>query len=100
MAKIIWSQEAEGDLDGTAEFISKDSPYYAWVVVDKILGMSRLLADQPKAGRVVPEYNEPVLRERFIYNYRLIYRLSSHDVIEIVAVIHGKRLLNLTTSEV
>ena len=32
------------------------------------------------------------MRERFLYSYRLIYELSS-ETVRILAVIHGKRLL-------
>ena len=32
------------------------------------------------------------IRERFVYSYRLIYRVEDHEVL-IVAVVHGRRLL-------
>ena len=41
---------------------------------------------------MVPEAGDQNLRERFVYSYRLIYRLQT-DRILIVAVIHGSRLL-------
>lgn len=40
----------------------------------------------------MPELNNPQVRERFLYSYRLIYELIG-DTIHILAVIHGKRLL-------
>ncbi len=33
-----------------------------------------------------------IIRERFIYSYRLVYRIEPGRIL-VVAVIHGKRLL-------
>jgi plasmid stabilization system protein ParE len=41
---------------------------------------------------VVPELGDPEIRERFVYSYRVIYRLEP-DRLLIVAVVHGRRLL-------
>jgi toxin ParE1/3/4 len=41
---------------------------------------------------VVPEVGDERIRERFIYSYRLVYRVEPEQIL-IVAVIHGKRLL-------
>ncbi len=43
-------------------------------------------------GRMVPELAVEDTRERFVYSYRLIYRVQSDHVL-ILAVIHGRRLL-------
>jgi plasmid stabilization system protein ParE len=41
----------------------------------------------------VPELGREDIRERFVYSYRLVYRIAQ-DSITIVAVIHGKRLFD------
>jgi len=41
-------------------------------------------------GRVVPEMGDESIRERFIYSYRLVYRIEPERIL-VVAVIHGKR---------
>lgn len=46
----------------------------------------------PLAGRIVPELADPTLRERFVYSYRIIYRVQN-DIVTIAAVIHGRRML-------
>jgi plasmid stabilization system protein ParE len=46
----------------------------------------------PYSGRVVPEYNQPNLREIIYQNYRVIYRVKT-GLIEIVRITHGARLL-------
>ena len=43
-------------------------------------------------GRIVPELSDDSIRERFIYSYRVIYQISGEDI-HVLAVIHGKRLL-------
>jgi len=90
--EVKWSPEAIEDLESIAEFIAKDSEYYARSVVTEILSLLRNVREFPLIGRVVPETGDECIRERFIYSYRLVYRVES-DLILIVAVIHGKRLL-------
>jgi len=41
---------------------------------------------------VVPEIGDEDIRERFIYSYRLVYKIQQKRIL-IVAVIHGKRLI-------
>ena len=40
----------------------------------------------------MPELGNADIRERFLYSYRLIYEIESGHI-NIMAVIHGKRLL-------
>jgi toxin ParE1/3/4 len=90
--RVVWSSKALEDVDSIAAFISNDSPSYAAAVVKKILNTTYSLSRLPYSGRVVPEFNDETIRERFAYSYRIIYRIQD-DTITIAAVIHGKRLL-------
>ncbi|MFZ5654066.1 MAG: type II toxin-antitoxin system RelE/ParE family toxin [Pseudomonadota bacterium] len=90
--EVMWSPEATEDLEAIAEYIARDSEYYARAVVTKILSVSRSTGEFPLIGRIVPEIDDEHIRERFIYSYRLVYRIESMRIL-IVAVIHGKRLL-------
>ncbi len=89
---VIWSQESLDDIDSIAEYISRDSLYHAQQVVEEIFERGDDLISQPKSGRKVPELNDPLVRECFIYSYRLIYEIQD-TVIHILGVIHGQRLL-------
>jgi len=89
---LIWSHEALDDIDRIAEHISRDSRYHAQQVVERLFDLADELPAQPKLGRIVPELADPHVRERFLYSYRLIYELVG-DSVHILAVIHGKRLL-------
>ena len=90
--EVRWSPEATEDLEALAEYIGRDSEYYARAVVTEILSISRSTSEFPLIGRIVPEIGDERIRERFIYSYRMVYRVDSVKVL-IVAVIHGKRLL-------
>jgi len=92
-----WSPEAVEDLELIAEYIARDSAYYARSIVTEILSLSRHIAEFPHIGRQVPEMDDDNIRERLIHNYRLIYQVEPNKVL-IVAVIHGKRLLEIIDS--
>jgi toxin ParE1/3/4 len=90
--RIDWSPEAVEDVEAIAEYIARDSEMYAKSLVSTILDSVKHLSSFPRIGRRVPEIADESIRELFVYNYRLIYRILD-DRILIVAVIHGKRLL-------
>ena len=89
---LIWSSEALDDIDRIAEYIARDSLHHAQQVVERLFNLADDLPVNPKLGRIVPELTDPNVRERFLYSYRLIYELSD-SAIHVLAVIHGKRLL-------
>jgi len=93
MAFVIeWSPKAVEDLEAIADYIARDSRFYAQSVVRKMLEMAESLADFPEMGRIVPELGDKNIRERFVYSYRLIYQIEDSQIL-IVAIVHGKRLL-------
>ena len=91
--KIKWSPEAIEDLESIAEFIARDSKNYASSVVNKVIASTKNIADFPLMGCVTPEISDKKIRECFIYSYRLIYLVKSKEIL-ILAIIHGKRLLD------
>ena len=90
--RLVWSPEAIEDIEAIAAYIERDSPHYARVVASRLVETAESIRDFPKIGRVVPEAADPNLRERFVYSYRLIYRLEQGRIL-VLAVIHGSRLL-------
>ena len=90
--RIVWSRRAVQDLDTLTAFIAADSPAYAGVVLKNIVNQTKILTRFPHAGRKVPEFDDENIRELVVYSYRVIYRLQPDEVL-IVAVIHGKRIL-------
>ena len=49
------------------------------------------LDELPRKGRRVPELNEDTVRELGLYSYRILYEIKSNDLIEVLAVIHKRR---------
>jgi toxin ParE1/3/4 len=93
MARIRWTPQSADDLDAIAEYIASDSPHYARLFVLKVISAIDRLERFPEIGRVVPEMNDPAVRELILGNYRIVYRLNA-DVVEILTIYHGSRLLD------
>lgn len=91
--RVVWSSKAVEDVDAIAAYIARDSPSYAAAVVRKILDTTRLLLECPLAGKVVPEFSDETIREKFAYTYRVIYQIQD-EVVIVAAVVHTKTLLD------
>lgn len=92
--KIVWSFEATDDLKAIADYIAKDSAFYATAFVQEIRDASRSLKDFFERGRIVPELSNPNIRELFVKEYRFIYSIEEVCVV-ILGIIHGKRDLKI-----
>lgn len=87
---VKWTDPAKLDLRDIHDYIARDSKYYAQKVSQDIVDKSEKLKHFPEIGRIVPEIDDPNIREIFIYSYRLIYEVLSNSV-QVLALIHGKR---------
>ena len=54
--KFIWTAKAERQLDQIFEYIASDSELYAYRLVNQIIKRAESLAEFPKKGQQVPEY--------------------------------------------
>ena len=98
MVKIIWTQRSLTDLKSIAEYISKDSLRYASLTIERIINVTLLLETNPRIGRMVPEVGKvDTIREIISGNYRIIYKISSPEIIHILTVHHTSRRLRQTT---
>ena len=88
--RVAWAQRAVRDLEVITAYIAADSPAYASTVVRNIVSRTRTLADFPKSGRKVPEFDDDNIREPIVYSYRVIYQVEGEEVV-VAAVMHGKR---------
>ena len=81
------------DLEAIADFIAVDSAHYAsLLVIDVMMAVERLTAF-PLSGRILPELNDPAVREIILGNYRIAYRVRD-ELVEVLTVYHGARLLD------
>jgi len=93
MAEIRWTQQASDDLEAITEFIANDSVVYAQLFVIDVLDAIDRLVDFPELGRIVPEVDNPSIREIIFGNYRIVYRFRK-EIVEVLTLYHGARLLD------
>ena len=91
MARTVrWTETATQDLEEAAEFIGRDSRFYAAALVSETRAAARSRRTLAERGRVVPEIDAPDMRDLFIRSYRLIYQVTA-DRVFILAFVHGAR---------
>jgi len=90
--KLLWSQQAQHDLLEIGRYIARDDRTAARRWVERLRTTARQAARHPSAGRVVPEYSRPDLREVLLRSYRIVYRVCD-DAVEVLTVFEGHRLL-------
>jgi plasmid stabilization system protein ParE len=88
--EVVWAESARDALDAVIGYIAQDSQQAAVQVLDDALRAGASLATFAERGRVVPELNDPAIREVFVYKYRLLYEVEQMRVL-IVAFLHGAR---------
>ena len=86
--KVEWTDPAWDDLAGVAEYIARDSEYYAAAFVQEMKEAAASLAEFAERGQIVPEFGDPSIRELLVKSYRLVYRISEKRVV-ILTLIHG-----------
>ena len=79
MTQLIWTRRAIEDVQAIRQFIAQDSPHYAQLVTQRLIASVERLPALPQSGRIVPEINDPTIREE----------------IHILTVHHAARLLHL-----
>jgi toxin ParE1/3/4 len=80
LTPIVWTEQALADVTGIRDFIARDAPGYAEVIVDRIFESVERLQDFPQSGRVVPELGDDQIREVILGTYRIVYRPSASEV--------------------
>jgi len=90
--QIALSPSARQDLRDIVRYISLDSPERSVAFGQFLITQTKRLAEFPKLGRVVPEFDVPAIREIIVRSYRVIYRISQDDCrIEVIRFWHSAR---------
>ena len=90
--KLIWAPSAILDLKDIVSFIAESSPENSVRFGRKIFQQVEQLTNFPESGRIVPEFDDPVIREIIRKPCRIIYRLKSQShIVEIVRIWHAAR---------
>jgi len=93
VAEVRWTPQAADDFEAIADYIGQDSGHYARLFAMDVLAAVERLAIFPNSGRIVPEANDPALRETILGDYRIVYRVK-RELVEVLTVYHGARLLD------
>jgi toxin ParE1/3/4 len=87
---VVWADSARRALDYVLEYVAQESRDRAVTLLSRVLDAAATLDMLANRGRVVPELNQPDVRELLVFDYRVQYRVLEEQVVAI-AFLHGAR---------
>lgn len=94
--RIRVAESAVADLeDIQAWYADQGVPEVGARLVARIIDRVEALADHPELGRIVPEFDQPFLREIIHPPFRIVYRRDP-DAVRVIRVWRGERRLRLS----
>ncbi|HKB44990.1 MAG TPA: type II toxin-antitoxin system RelE/ParE family toxin [Chitinophagaceae bacterium] len=97
MVEVKFTEQAITDLDDIAEYITRDSSFYAGMQVHKLILKTDILEQFPKVGRIVPELRNKFIRELIEGNYRIVYRIVNKNLVHILTFHHSRKKFKSST---
>ena len=93
--KVVLTESAITDLEDILAWYKKEKvPEVGEKLVDDVLLRTEQIANHPQSGRVVPEFQNPLLRELIQTPFRIVYLLEG-DTCFLIRVWRSERLLRL-----
>jgi len=92
---VAWTAHAKAQVRHIHAYIAQDSPLYAKQVSEALVEKTIGLDELPRKGRKVPELNVDAVRELSLYSYRILYEITSDNLIKVLAVIHKRQHLQV-----
>ena len=90
--QVVLSSSARADLHDIVRYISFDAPDRALEFGRFLISRTGLLAGSPELGRIVPEFEDPFIREIIVRSYRVVYRLDEvRHLVEVIRFWHAAR---------
>ena len=96
MVKVIWTESAIQDLNDIGDYITQDSERYAALTVERLFNSVDILEEHPNLGKMVPEFENELIRELIHGNYRIVYHIINDLRIDIVTVHNCARMIGNT----
>lgn len=96
MVKVIWTDSAIQDLNDIGNYIAKDSERYTEITVKRLFNSVDILEEHPKAGKMVPEFEDEKIRELIRGSFRIVYIIIDEFRIDIITVHNCARLIGNT----
>src|SRR5687767_14097847 len=90
--QVKLSRSARTDIEDIIRYISIDDPRHALRFGRFLIQHTKSLGQFPERGRVVPEFEDQLIREIIVRAYRVVYRVS-HDkhLVEVIRFWHAGR---------
>ena len=93
--RLELAQSALSDLLAIkAWYLEQGVPQIGQRFVSDIIASAQRLTEHPDSGRMVPEFNQPNIREIILPPFRVVY-LREVDCISLIRVWRSERLLHL-----
>jgi len=90
--QVAFSPSARRDLGDIVRYISLDSPERAMLFGQFLISSIKRLSDFPEMGRILPEFDDPSIREIVVRSYRIIYRVDHGEHrVDVARFWHGAR---------
>ncbi len=71
--KVILSPRALRDLEEIVTYIAADDPQAAERFGQQLISQAEAIGSHPFAGRAVPEFGDPKIRERIFRPYQIVH---------------------------
>ncbi len=83
--RVILAPQSLRDLEEIVRYIAADSPQAADRFGQRLISEAEAIGPHPFAGRIVPEFNDPLIRERIHRSYRIVYRVDEQSQMVVVS---------------
>lgn len=88
---IRWTIAAADDLEAGVKYVALDAPSRAIAIAQAAMDRAMRIGDAPESGSIVPEFDDPTLREVLVKrSFRMLYRIKP-DGCYVVAFLHHAR---------
>ncbi|PKL79628.1 MAG: type II toxin-antitoxin system RelE/ParE family toxin [Ignavibacteriae bacterium HGW-Ignavibacteriae-4] len=91
MVQIKWTRQAKLDMKNIFDYISNDSVKYAQRQIEGIIKNTSFIKNNTRIGRIVPELNNPQIREIIVNKYRVIYYLKDVTRVDLLTIHHSAK---------
>ncbi len=90
MPKVIWTEKCLQRIEEICEYIELDSVSSSNKFANEIFSKEELIRNNPRIGKIVPDYEIEEYRQIIVGNYRLVYQFDEISI-QMITVRHCKQ---------
>lgn len=83
--QVVLSPQSLRDLEEIVRYIAADDWQAAERFGQRLITEAEAIGPHPLAGRMVPEFGDPLIRERIFRSYRIVYRVDEPQGIVVIS---------------